>query len=219
MQYRAVLFDLDGTLIDSLADIAHATNRTMQAHGFPPHPVDAYKHMIGDGVRKLILRALPDDRRTDTALVDQCIATYSADYGQHWNIHTCLYPGIAEMLDGLASANLRLTLLSNKPDAFTQLCARHYLAKWHFDIVMGAGAQFPNKPDPAAALDIARRLNLTPQQFLYLGDMPVDMQTATNAGMTPVGATWGFRTAEELKAAGARHIATCPTDLLALIGA
>ncbi len=217
MQYRAVLFDLDGTLIDSLADIALATNRTMEMHGFPSHPVEAYKHMIGDGVRKLILRALPAVKRGEDALVDRCIAAYAADYGNNWNVQTRLYPGIAEMLDGLGARGVRMSVLSNKPDAFTQVCAQSYLSKWHFDVVMGASTQFPNKPDPSSALDIAMRLGLTAQQILYLGDMPVDMQTASNARMTSVGAAWGFRTAGELRAAGASHVIGHPAELLQLL--
>jgi len=217
MHYRAVLFDLDGTLIDSLADIALAANRTMEMHGFPTHPIDAYKHMIGDGLRKLILRALPPDRHTDSALVDQCIAAYASDYSQHWNIQTQLYPGIPAMFDGLAARGIRLAVLSNKPDTFTQMCARHFLNKWQLDATVGAGPLFPNKPDPSSALDIARRLSLSPQQFLYLGDMPVDMQTARNAAMTGVGATWGFRTAAELREGGAQHIVDHPSGLLELL--
>lgn len=217
MQYQAVLFDLDGTLIDSLADIALATNRTMEMHGFPPHPIEAYKHMIGDGVRKLILRALPADKREETSIIDRCIAAYASDYGKNWNIHTQLYSGIAEMLDGLVARGMRLAVLSNKPDPFTQTCAQCYLSKWQFDVVMGAGTQFPNKPDPASALEIARRLKLSPQQFLYLGDMAVDMETACNAGMTFLGAAWGFRTAEELRAVGAKHVINYPPELLTLL--
>lgn len=217
MQYQAVLFDLDGTLIDSLADIALATNRTMEMYGFPPHPVEAYKHMIGDGVRKLILRALPADKREEASLIDRCITAYASDYGKTWNIQTRLYCGIAEMLDGLAAQGMRMAVLSNKPDPFTQICVQCYLSKWQLDVVMGAGTQFPNKPDPASALEIARRLGLSPQQFLYLGDMPVDMQTARNAGMTFVGAAWGFRTAEELRAAGACHTIDDPPALLKLL--
>lgn len=217
MQYQAVLFDLDGTLIDSLADIALATNRTMETHGFPPHPIEAYKHMIGDGVRKLILRALPADKREEAATIDRCIAAYASDYGNNWSIQTRLYSGISDLLDGLTARGIRLAVLSNKPDPFTQTCAQCYLNRWKFDLVMGAGTQFPNKPDPASALEIARRLNLSPQQFLYLGDMQVDLQTACNAGMAFIGAAWGFRTADELRALGARHIANHPTDLLQLI--
>lgn len=213
MPYQAVLFDLDGTLIDSLDDLAQATNRTLAQHGFPIHPTDAYKLFVGDGVRNLILRALPEAARSDQALVDRCLHTYAADYGTNWNAHTRLYPGIADMLDALVTRGIHLTLLSNKPHVFTQACASEFLAKWHFDIVMGAQASFPHKPDPSAALDIAHRLNIAPASFLYLGDTSTDMQTACNAGMFPVGVTWGFRSREELESSGARRIITHPLEL------
>jgi phosphoglycolate phosphatase len=212
MQYQAVLFDLDGTLIDSLQDLADATNRTLLAHGFPTHPVDAYRYFVGDGARNLILRALPPEHQRDDALIARCLETYSKDYGSNWNVRTCLYPGIAEMLDGLAARGLTLTLLSNKPDLFTQACARKYLSKWDFRVIMGAKPPFAHKPDPAAALEITRRVGLPADHFLYLGDTATDMQTALNAGMYPLGASWGFRPRQELRDAGARAILEHPTD-------
>jgi phosphoglycolate phosphatase len=218
MQHQAVLFDLDGTLIDSLQDLASSTNRTLQAHGFPPHPVDAYKYFVGDGARNLILRALPEPSRADTDLVDRVLEAYTIDYGRNWNCQTCLYPGIAEMLDGLVQRHIRLALLSNKPNLFTQACAQAYLSAWKFDVVMGASSVFPHKPHPAAALDVARQMALAPAQFLYLGDTSTDMQTARNAGMTAVGATWGFRLPDELLASGAQRLIDHPAQLLDLIG-
>lgn len=217
MPYEAVLFDLDGTLIDSLEDLAAATNRTMQHYGFAPHPAEAYKYFVGDGVRKLVTRALPADRQGDQQLIEQCLATYAKDYGSNWNVRTALYPGIAEMLDGLVRRGLRLAILSNKPDPFTQLCVGTFLSAWKFEVIMGARPEFAHKPDPAAALAIARQMNLAPSRFLYLGDTSTDMQTACNAGMEPVGVTWGFRTRDELLSAGARRMVDRPAQILDLL--
>lgn len=214
MKYRGIIFDLDGTLIDSLADIAAATNRTLTAHGFPVHPDSAYRQFIGDGVRKLIQRALPDSARTSEAVISACIESYNADYGAHWNVQTALYPGIAEALDQLKALGLKLAVLSNKPDPFTQSCAAEFLKRWQFDVVMGASTRYPHKPDPTAALAIAATLHLKPTEMMYLGDMPVDMQTARNAGMLAIGATWGLRTREELEQAGAQKIVDHPDQLL-----
>lgn len=215
MKRKGIIFDLDGTLIDSLDDIADACNRTLLAHGFPTHPADAYKHFIGDGLRNLIIRALPEDHRDDQTIA-ACSATYSADYGRHWDIKTHLYPGMADALSALAARGLRLNVLSNKPDEFTQACARRYLAPWSFSVIMGASDRFAHKPDPAAALEIARILKLPTGRILYVGDMPVDMITARNAGFLAIGATWGFRSGPELLAAGAHHVIDHPAALVPL---
>lgn len=216
MQHAAVIFDLDGTLLDSLEDIAQATNRTLQAHGFPTHAISAYTQFIGDGMTKLILRALPPEHRSEPTL-GRCVEYYRQDYGANWNVHTHLYDGIAALLDGLIQRNMQLAILSNKPDEFVQHCVRQYLASWPFALVMGANADFPHKPDPSAALAIARQLHLSPSQILYLGDMEVDMTTARAAGMTAIGAGWGFRLAQQLLAAGADHVITKPMQMLDLI--
>ena len=213
MRYQAIIFDLDGTLIDSLADIAAATNRTMSAHGFPTHPIEAYRNFIGDGVRKLIVRALPEPMRTDEAIVAKCLETYGRDYGSSWNVKTCLYPGMAGALSELSRMGLKLAVLSNKPDEFTQSCAAQFLAQWRFDLVMGASPRFPHKPDPSSALEIARRFELSPAEFLYVGDMPVDMQTARNAGMRAIGVSWGLRSREQLVEAGADRVIDSPGEL------
>lgn len=214
--YAAVLFDLDGTLLDTLADLGNAVNRTLEAHGLPTHPLDAYRNFVGDGVYKLIERALPADRR-DPQTFESCLQTYRKDYARNWNVQTRPYPGIAELLDELIARRIRLAVLSNKPDEFTQVCVRQLLGRWRFDVVLGARDDIPPKPDPASALEIARRLELSPGQFIYLGDSGVDMQTARAAGMTCVGALWGFRTREELQAAGAQKLIRHPLELLELL--
>ena len=218
MQYHAALFDLDGTLLDSLRDIADATNRTLAAHGFPTHPQDAYRQFIGDGMTKLIARALPADRREGPTL-PTCVEYYRGDYGAHWNVHSRLYDGIPAMLDGLVARQIRLAILSNKPDEFVQQCVRQYLGDWRFDVIMGAGAGYPHKPDPAAALAIAGEMGTRPDRSVYLGDMEVDIATARAAGMLAVGAAWGFRTPAQLTAAGAQFALTDPLQLLEIVDA
>jgi phosphoglycolate phosphatase len=215
MKFRAVLFDLDGTLLDTLADIAHAANTVLEQLGLPTHPADAYRLFIGEGVAVLFRRALGLD---DDAAVDRCVAAFRDAYGRSWNVRTRPYDGIPELLDALVDRGVGLTLLSNKPDAFTRLCAEHYLARWPFRAVLGARDGVPKKPDPAGALEIAAQLGLEPGQFAYLGDSAVDMLTAHRAGMYPVGASWGFRPVAELREGGAGAVVDHPRELLDLLG-
>jgi phosphoglycolate phosphatase len=212
---KAVLFDLDGTLLDTLQDIADACNAALCRHGFPPHPVDAYRYFVGDGVPVLISRTVPAEPHNAETLASVA-AAYREEYQRRWNATAAPYPGVGELLDQLTHRGLPLAVLSNKPDEFTRRCVAELLPRWAFSIVLGASAAFPPKPDPAGARHVARTLDLPPEQFCYLGDTPTDMRTAVAAGMFPVGVLWGFRPADELKAAGARQLISHPRELLEL---
>lgn len=212
-KFDAVLFDLDGTLLDTLRDIGEACNRVLLARGFPPHPIDAYRYLVGDGARVLLSRALPEGHRDD-ATIDTCLAEYIAEYARGWNVHTQPYDGIGDLLDALAGRGLKLAVLSNKPHGFTVQCVETFLARWTFQVVRGQTNAFPRKPDPASALDVARDLGTTPGRVCYVGDTGTDMQTAVGAGMFAVGVLWGFRERAELEANGARAIIARPTELL-----
>lgn len=216
MRYRAILFDLDGTLLDSLADLASAANRVLVARGLPVHPEEAYRFFVGDGMATLVERILPAPLRTP-ALVAEAMAAFEADYGRNWQVRTCPYPGIAPMLDSLVAGGIRLSILSNKPDGFTRLCVERLLSQWSFVPLLGQRPGVPKKPDPTAALAIAAHLGVAPEAILYVGDSAVDMQTARGAGMDAVGVLWGFRTAGELRAAGAHHLIAQPKELLPLV--
>lgn len=211
---RAVLFDLDGTLADTLADIAGAVNEVLAARELPPHPVPAYLGFVGEGAKRLIERALPADRQ---ALVPDVLAEYHRAYAARLTQESRLYPGIAPMLDGLVAQGWTLAVLSNKQEAFTRAVARALLSAWPFQIVHGEREGVPRKPDPTAALEIAQRLELSPARCAFVGDTPIDMKTAQAAGMFGVGATWGFRPREELLAAGAQGIIDRPEALLSLL--
>ena len=214
MNFKGILFDLDGTLIDSLADLADAVNATLRTHGLPEHGYDAYRYFIGEGVELLIHRALPAERRDDKSLLQACLTTMRAEYGRGWNRKTKPYPGVPELLDALSAQGVKMAILSNKPDPFTQECVRHFLSRWSFEIVAGAKPDVPRKPDPQAAVAIAEQLHILPQDWCYLGDSAIDMQTARAAGMYPVGALWGFRTREELLEHGARKLVSHPAEIL-----
>lgn len=213
MPHQAIIFDLDGTLIDSLADIADSCNRVLAAHGFAEHTLEAYRYFVGDGVRNLWLRILPPEARVEPVLV-QCMRAYSADYARNWRVKTRPYDGVPDLLHSLAARGMEMAVLSNKPHDFTRQCVEGLLAGHEFAVVLGASPQFPHKPDPASALHVAGRLGVPPADCLYLGDTATDMQTATAAGMYALGALWGFRHADELLAAGARALLPAPGDVL-----
>ena len=216
MTYKAVLFDLDGTLLDTLQDIADSTNKALGYFDFPQHRVEVYKYFIGDGREVLAIRALPETHR-DRATVDKLIARMGEEYAIHWSDNTRPYEGVPELLDTLKEHGISMSILSNKPHDFTELMASRLLSLWRFQIVAGALPDVPKKPSPTAALDIAKRLSLKPGEFLYVGDSDVDMKTAVSAGMYPVGATWGFRTSKELLKGGAKVLIDKPADLLRLL--
>ncbi len=213
MRYRAVIFDLDGTLLDTLDDLADAANRVLTVAGLPVHPRDAYRYFVGNGLQTLIRRILPQDRRNDEE-VGRLSLAFREDYGRNWHVQTSLYDGVAAMLTGLRERGVVLAVLSNKPDDFTRICVRRFLDGWRFEAVLGQRSGVPAKPDPGGALEIAGLLDLPPAEILYLGDSDTDMKTARAAGMFPVGAAWGFRTAEELRASGAGEVAGRPEELL-----
>ena len=218
MPYRAVLFDLDGTLLDTLEDIADAANEVLGGRGLPVHPMEAYRGFVGEGVTRLVTRVLPEEKR-DPATVRGCVEGFLAAYARNWRANTKPYPGVPEMLDALAGRGMKLAVLSNKPDEFTRVCVREILSGWAFLAVMGLSDAISPKPDPAGAREIARRLGVPPEGFLYVGDSGIDMRTAAAARMFPVGALWGFRGREELERDGARALIAHPEELLSLLGA
>ncbi len=214
----AVLFDLDGTLIDSLTDLADSMNSVLSGLGYPSHPKEAYRYFVGDGMETLVRRTLPPDK-TDEATVAKALAAMRAAYQACGHQNTRPYPGIPELLDALTARRLPLVILSNKPDDFTQEAVTSLLGRWSFRAVRGVRPEIPKKPDPAGALALATELAIPPDTFLYLGDTSIDMLTANRAGMFPVGVLWGFRTAEELRESGAAVLLDTPLDLLPLLTA
>ena len=203
-------------MLDSLVDLAESCNAALEKHGFPAHPVEAYKVFVGDGVATLLERTIPAGKN-DTATISAVAQSYREEYLKRWNEKTRPYAGIPELLDALVQRGMKLAVLSNKPDDFTRKCVTELLGKWQFDIVMGASAAFAVKPHPAGAQQVAAALGVAPGEVVYLGDTSTDMQTAVAAGMRPVGVLWGFRPASELREHGAQHLLVHPLDLLELL--
>jgi len=216
MPHKAVLFDLDGTLLDTLSDIGAAVNRVLAGKGFPAHELDVYRYFVGDGSAMLINRALPKEKRTDD-VIRTCLAAYLEDYGRNWNVMTKPYEGIPEMLDALSDCGLKMAILSNKNHELAKRCTKELLSNWNFEVVIGQRNGVPPKPDPAGALEVAKRLNLPPVDFLYMGDSGVDMKTAVASGMFPVGVLWGFRSMGELRDNGSLALINRPSEILSLL--
>jgi phosphoglycolate phosphatase len=213
---KAVLFDLDGTLLDTLSDIAACANLMREELGLTPHPKAAYRGFVGNGLKMLITRAFPAGARSGPKL-GALGRRFSELYAEHCLDETRPYPGIARLLDALARRGLPTAIVSNKPQRFTEQCVKALLPRWRFKTVRGERPGVPLKPDPAAALAAARALGAKPAEILYVGDTGTDMATAVAAGMFPVGALWGFRGAAELKKFGARALIRRPGELLGLI--
>lgn len=216
MRYKAVIFDLDGTLLDTLEDLASSGNRVLAQLGYPPHPSHAYKYFVGDGMVTLVERILPEEER-NAELLSRAVDLFRQDYAENWAVKTKPYDGIGVMLDRLHALGVRLCILSNKPDEFTRLCVSRLLPDWSFELVYGQRDHIPKKPDPAGALEITRELGLEHREVLYVGDTATDMQTAARAKLDKVGVEWGFRDARELKENGADYIIDHPRKLIDII--
>ena len=210
---RAVLFDLDGTLTNTLEDIADAMNRSLRLHGLPEWPLDAYRYLVGDGAKKLAERAVRDRQKLALSVQQE----YQAYYQEHTRVKTQPYDGVPEMLRALQDKGLKLAVFSNKPDADTKNVVAHFFPDIPWAAVRGQVEGIPVKPDPTGALAVAEALQIPPAEFLYLGDTATDMHCAVNAGMLPIGALWGFRTAEELQSSGARQLVQHPMDVLSCL--
>lgn len=216
MRFKAVIFDLDGTLLDTLDDLANAGNRVLAAAGLPTHSVESYRYFVGDGVQALMERILPENLR-DRENVERLMSAFRDDYGKNWHVRTRMYDGIDSMLTALQQLQLSLNVLSNKPHDFTRLCVRKFMDRWAFSIVLGQRPGVPRKPDPSAAFEIAAEINVPPADIVYLGDTATDMQTARAAEMYAVGVLWGFRTAGELEESGALRLIRHPMELPELV--
>lgn len=214
-KFKAVLFDLDGTLLDTLQDIADSANAALKQLGFDEHPTEAYKYFVGDGIEHLAERALPQSSR-DNNTVATCLELIRSEYKRRWDVNTRPYSGIREMLEALRQRNIPTAILSNKPHEFTCRMIDEYFGDYSFTLVRGAIEGVPIKPDPTAALQITRQMGISPGEFVYVGDSSTDMQTAAAAGMYAVGVFWGFRTKDELIQTGAEVVIERPFELVAL---
>ena len=213
MNYEAAIFDLDGTLVNSLDDLANSANDTLHAYGFPVHEVEAYRYFVGNGSRKLIERILPEKHATDMAFVEQFMSEYKDCYARNLLQKTKPYDGIMEMLEELRRRGIPMAVCTNKHQSAAEMIVKTLFPHGIFQEIIGDQEGLPRKPDPQKVLHIMRNFWVTGEQTAYLGDTDVDMDTARNAGALAVGVLWGFRPEEELVAHGADILLTHPMEL------
>lgn len=211
MRYGAVIFDLDGTLLDSIEGIAETANFLLKNSGFPVFSREEYKKFVGDGLEKLVYRILPRNKRGE---LDRYVWEYRKLYKKTWQKKTRVYKGVRELLNFLSERKIKKAVLSNKSDEFAKIMVKKLLPEDFFGIIWGERSGIPRKPDPYAALQIASKFSMNPENVLMVGDSGIDMQTAKNAGMVPVGVAWGLREAGELLEQGACRVISKPLDLL-----
>ncbi len=208
---QAAIFDLDGTLLNTIADLADSGNELLASYGMPPHPTDAYKYFVGNGSRKLMERILPD---FSPEQIDEALTRYKTIYAKHLTTKTEPYDGILEMLSALKKQGVLLAVCTNKHISAAEGLLQKYFPAGIFDAFDGDRSGVPQKPDPAHVRFLLDKLDAAPEETVYLGDSGVDMQTAVNSGTLPVGVLWGFRQKDELIENGAKIILSHPSELL-----
>lgn len=216
MNCKAVIFDLDGTLLNTLGDIAGAANRVLTHNGCPMHDHEDYAWFVGDGAKSLMTRALPDNQRLD-GIIETCTREFISEYNDHWHVATKAYSGIYDLLDALQRKNIKLSVVTNKPHRFAGVMMNHYFKDVPFCAILGQRDGIPKKPHPQQALTAARDMGVKPSDCIFLGDSSVDIKTAQRAGMYPMGAGWGFRPIEELTLAGAVKVLRYPMEFIEII--
>ncbi len=215
MAIKAIVFDLDGTLINSLPDIMYSVNLMLAENNFPQHDLEAYRYFVGSGIEALARKSLPQN--ISEAHFLKCYTRLKILYEQNQINKTTVYHAIESLLQKLIDLKLNINILSNKPDVFTQEVVQHFFGKYRFRVILGASDQFPRKPNPEALIHILQLNQITTDECLYVGDSNVDMETAKRAGVKAVGVSWGFREKNELLQSGAHHIIDHPMELLDLI--
>lgn len=214
---KAIIFDLDGTLINSIEDLANATNNALRISGFPIHEIKEYNYIVGSGVIQQIIRSLPIEYKDDQQTINKVIQDFSAQYDNNWMKKSVPYEGINELLYKLKENGYLQAVASNKPDFFTKKIVKHFFKDETFAFVSGNTPELEKKPSPDIAFKIMRELGVTADECIFVGDTNVDINTAKNAGIFSIGCLWGFRTREELENAGANLIAHNPDEIFQYI--
>ena len=213
--YKAVIFDLDGTLVNSLDDLAVACNYSLEKHGFNTYPVDDYKYLVGDGMVKLIERAIANDS-VDSSVFDSVFNDFMAYYRQHYLVYTKEYDGIIEALKLLDEMGMKLAVISNKADEMANIIVREFFGDI-FTKVTGKREGYPTKPDPTLTLKIIEEMGVKPSECIFVGDSGMDCANAVNSGCYPLGVLWGFRKEDELVANGAKTVINHPSEIVPFV--
>ncbi|PKM52589.1 MAG: HAD family hydrolase [Firmicutes bacterium HGW-Firmicutes-7] len=217
MAIKLIIFDLDGTLVDSIDGLATSMNKVLASRGYPQHRVEDYKRFVGNGIKKLVSRGLPEDLR-DPETVDMCYDNMLKAYHEHYAVGMSIYKGIDAVLNELTAKGVILAINTNKNQVMAQKVVDLFLSQWNFVKIIGADANYEIKPSPAAAIHIANEVGVKPSECIYIGDSEVDLNTAKNAGMHSILVTWGFRTEEELLAHKPEVLIKAPSEIMRYIG-
>lgn len=215
---KAVLFDLDGTLANTLNDLGNAVNYVLEKYGYPTHPLESYKLKVGGGMRNLIHKSLPESEQNEET-EQKVLAEFLEYYSKHFADETCCYEGILELLYKLKNMGMSLAVVTNKAQDMTDLVMQKLFESDTFNYIIGKREGIATKPDPESAFIAIDKLGVNSDECIFVGDSGVDMLTALNCGALPVGVLWGFRSAEELKKSGCRFFLNKPDDLVKLIEA
>ncbi len=213
---KLAIFDLDGTLLNTIDDLGHAANHALETCGYPTHDIGAYRFYVGNGVGRLLERVLPPDHRTPEK-VAQLRQIFQDYYDRHLWVHTRPYPGIEDLLIELAARGVKLAVASNKYQSATSALIARFFPRLPFEAVHGMRLDIPAKPDPSIVFNVLLNVPTPKADVIYIGDSGVDMETARRACVESVGVTWGFRPVSELRQFLAEHIISDPADLLPLI--
>lgn len=207
-----IIFDLDGTLLNTIEDIARVTNFALISNGFQPHDMESYSGMVGHGLKNLVTQALPD--KTSDTEIEKVYNTLIEEYSQNPVKSTVIYPGIADLLNQIEARNIPMAILSNKLHEITVPIVSLLLNKWKFEAVFGSRKNIPKKPDPYTALEIAKTMSMPPESITVVGDSGTDIKTALACNMRPIGVSWGYRSVQDIRKAGAEIIIETPQDLV-----
>lgn len=212
-----VIFDLDGTLVNTIADLGNSTDFALRSLGLPGRTIEEYTRFVGNGTLALVRRSLPDELKEDVELLEKAHAIFSEHYNKHYADNSAVYGGIYETVDFLKSQGIRLCVNTNKPDAFAKGLVQKLFKKDYFDIVFGARDGVPAKPDPTSENEIITVMGIDRSRVIHIGDSDVDVYTAKNAGIRCIACSWGFRSAQSLIDAGADIIANKPSDIISFL--
>jgi phosphoglycolate phosphatase len=216
MNYSCVFFDLDGTLVNTIGDIAAAMNHALGKFHFPELPVDDYIPIVGRGIKSLALHAMPISERNES-LAAIIAGEAEGYYREHAVVHSKVYPGILEMLGVLKRKKVKLAIISNKPDSITRLVAATLFPLGTFDAVSGETPEMPRKPDPSLAWEMLSHIDMTPRRTVFVGDSEVDMQTAINIGALPIGVSWGYGSVDAIIHSGSARIVNHPQEIVNIV--
>ena len=213
---KAIIFDLDGTLLNTIVDLSESVNIVLEKYNFPLHSIEEYKYFLGKGIIVLCKKAFPKD--ISTKQFQQYLKEVEEVYKVRQTLKTSPFDEIREMLEGLNNLGIKIAVLSNKPHEFTKTTVEHYFPNIKFEVVYGARDGFERKPSPNSALEIAKIMNLKPEELYFVGDSETDIKTGINANIQPIGVEWGYRKVSELEESGAHNIISKPSDIFKYLG-